>query len=351
MGNALPCLRSALESRPGEKKPKPLPKSVVQRAGTKNVNGESLCVGRVKKVLDRRPPFGFIQPDDGSPDLYFNEKLLGDGTTWAQFLAKVKEYDVGNAPVVYVREEYGDRAQAKGVVLLEEGSMKDLDADDDGLISRNELEAFLAAHAELKAASVTKQEREYLKSKEKYEEQKEEDEALAKKRDALYQRQDAAEEKLYKLRDSENAEAKRLFDQGQKLWEQGERDKAKAAQAEAKKHQAKAREYKRQAVDLDWKNNEEMFEWVQKNEHAGQKRDGSWIDLHGLSADFAEQKTMEFLDAAKKKGLAEVQVIPGAGHHSGKGGPVVKRRIIQLFREKRIQYTEETAGSMIVKLK
>merc|ERR1711953_369718 len=84
------------------------------------------------------------------------------------------------------------------------------------------------------------------------------------------------------------------------------------------------------------KNDEEMFEYVQTNEHPDREQDGTWIDLHGLSVDFAVSKTTDFLlDAKEKKDAGSlsdpVQVIYGAGHHSGRGGPQIKPAILKLL--------------------
>jgi len=171
----------------------------------------------------------------------------------------------------------------------------------------------------------------------------------------LFQKQDGAEDALYLKRDAENAEAKRLRDEADRLWQAGERDKAKELHVKAKQHQEQARTWKQKAMDLDWKHNEEMFEYVQTREHSGQARDGTWIDLHGLSADFAVHKTLEALNAAVKRGLPTVEVITGAGHHSGKSGPVVKRRIKALLQNppkglEGLTFRAENDGSLLVSL-
>merc|ERR1719476_1013990 len=66
---------------------------------------------------------------------------------------------------------------------------------------------------------------------------------------------------------------------------------------------------------------------------SNQNPDGTWIDLHGIQVSYAEKKTKEFLQAAIDNSLKKVEVITGAGNHSGKGGPKVKVAILKMFNE------------------
>jgi len=308
--------------------------------------------GRVARLVNLadKPPFGFIKPSDGGADLYFNERVLGSGQSWEAFAEIVSMSEPGTAPVMFVKSEYSGRPQAKGVIALTDEQVKEADADADGDITAEEMEEYLKAHPELQESSLTKREREYKRSQQKYEQEQNENEEESKARDELFQRQDAAEDALYKKRDEENAEAKRLRDEAQPLWDAGDKEACKEMQAEAKKHQELARQYKQQAVDLDWTNNEEMFEYVQTKEHEGRERDGTWIDLHGLSVDFAEHKTHEALESAQENSVSSLEIITGAGNHSGKGGPKVKVRIHEMLNEKELKFEEATAGSVTVTL-
>merc|ERR1712151_183730 len=214
---------------------------------------------------------------------------------------------------------------------LDQDDLKDLDDDDDDDFSPEEIADFLAQHPEFKGASRTKLKREKQRSEEKDDEDEQSDyedyEEVTKRRGELYDRQDAEEEKIYLQIDAKRDEASKLYDEANKVWDNGDHDKAKELQAQAKKLIEESRDLKAKAVDLDFKHNEEMFEYVQTEEHKGKERDGTWMDLHGLTSDFAEQKTIDFLGESKSKGISKVEVITGAGHHSGKGGPSIRPKI------------------------
>lgn len=345
LGNGPPANESPADGPPAKRR------RTLLEAGSKTELGETLLVGRVKRLVDSRTPaFGFLTPESGGVDLYFNEDLLSEKQTWKEFVQIVKEYDPGKAPVLYVSNEFRGRLRAKGIFAIDNEEMKHLDEDHDGVVSERELTDFIAARPELKDASRTKREREFLRAREERQEQEEEHEAEAEARDKLFKRQEAAEDSLYKLRDDETEKAKAIFEEGNRLWSMGEKNAARELHAEAKQHQQSARDYKRQAVALDWENNEEMFEYVQTTEHEGRSRDGTWIDLHGLSADFAVHKTRETLEKAEASDAKHVEIITGAGKHSGKSGPVVKPRIYALLRQQGFKFTEDTVGSVIVTL-
>eukprot|EP00931_Biecheleriopsis_adriatica_P066179 TRINITY_DN40580_c0_g1_i1.p1 TRINITY_DN40580_c0_g1~~TRINITY_DN40580_c0_g1_i1.p1 ORF type:complete len:601 (-),score=140.23 TRINITY_DN40580_c0_g1_i1:26-1801(-) len=176
-------------------------------------------------------------------------------------------------------------------------------------------------------------------------------ESDARVRSELFARQRRAEDKVYLLRDQESETAKCLFKEGNLCWEAGDREMAAKLHAEAKRHQNLAQGYKQRAAELALKHCEEMFEHVQQNEHQGRIRDGSWIDLHGLSPDFAESRTAEAVAKAKHLGIAHLQVITGAGKHSGAAGPVVKQQVLSFLKEQNLPFREETAGSFIVLVK
>jgi len=95
-------------------------------------------------------------------------------------------------------------------------------------------------------------------------------------------------------------------------------------------HEAKAK-----AMDI-------MFEFSNKNPN------GTWIDLHGLQVKYSETKTRNFLDAAKAAGIPKVEVITGAGNHSGAGGPKIKGAIEAIFTEQGLSYVSANEGSFHV---
>eukprot|EP00662_Eupelagonemidae_sp_cell21_P023577 gene23577-49564_t len=139
------------------------------------------------------------------------------------------------------------------------------------------------------------------------------------------------------------AKSREMAEEADRLWKEGKRDECKRllqlghigwhpnvkVQAERKEVNKGAHELRHELESLDWANNEEMWEYVQANEHPEKERDGTWVDLHGLGGKFAVHKAQEFLHDAKEKGTKVVEVITGAGRPSwcGKGGPVVKRLV------------------------
>jgi curved DNA binding protein len=115
--------------------------------------------------------------------------------------------------------------------------------------------------------------------------------------------------------------------------------KIKDFKAQATQH----KENKKTALD---KAMDEMFK------HSNQNPDGTWIDLHGLQVAYAEKKTKEFLQTARGNSVQKVEVITGAGNHSGKGGPKIKIAIQKMFNEMGLDFesSEGHHGSFIVHL-
>jgi len=250
------------------------------------------ALGRVKRVLaDKSPPFAFLAPEGGGPDLYFNEHLLGQDLTWTEFLQVVDQYDDRRAPALFIESKSAQgAARAEHVVPLSRDQFKELDQDGNSHISRLEALQFFEAHPDL---------------------------GMYTARDLLYKRQQEAEDELWK-------QFKDVKDRGDQLWREGEH-------LQAKELHKQAHELRQQISDLDLRNNEEMFEFVQTHDHEGETRDGTWIDLHGLTAAFAEQKTVQLLLDAKKRRIKNVLIITGAGIHSGKTGAAIKKRILPLL--------------------
>lgn len=88
------------------------------------------------------------------------------------------------------------------------------------------------------------------------------------------------------------------------------------------------------------------------NRNAGVNYHGEMVmDFHGLrkaEAIAVLEKRLEKLLAKKAKG--ELELIPGAGHHSGSGGPVLKPAIVSVLRERKMKFEEKNQGSIIVHL-
>lgn len=296
----------------------------------------------------RDPPFGFITPESGGADLFFNERLLGDGKTWGEFMHLATAHEF--APVVFVLSDGHDgRPQAKGVVVLLGSDVHMLDSERRGQLTAHELARFWASHPKLEQALLTQQERDSQRRAEEWQHLRDANEEKSASRSKLFQKQQGAEDALYKKRDAEHAKAVALRAEAQKLWEAAQRlrddghyqhqrasamqDQAKSLQAKAKINDSQARAFKEEAVALDWKHNEEMFEHVQNTENCQRARDGTWVDLHGLSADFAEHQVLEFLLKARERRIRQAEIITGAGRHSGKDGPVIKHRVEALLRK------------------
>lgn len=429
---------------------------------------KTTCVaGHIKRlILSRDPPFGFIKRNDGGPDLFFNEGLLGDGQTWASLVSDAQEHDLGTIPVTFIPAENSDgRPQAKGVIVLHPQPLQVLEEDVNDATSMRERMQSLHEHFDPNYAS--RQDVYQCIKKEKaavYQRHKDEAETATKRRAELFNQHTAAEDQLWEKCSKEKEKANTLYDEAQRLWESskivddaehtkqealrveaqrlwdssnqlwheenarvkalrdeadqlwecsqqlwnaGGRDRAKEMQARskelqtkakqlsahekvqqmqtrakelqvhskqhggacesakemrarakqlqdrAKEHRMKAHHWRQRVMELDWQNNEEMFEHVMNNEHDGRVRDGTWIDLHGLSADFAEAKTLKMLLQSKNRGVAQVEVITGMGNHSGKQGPVVPQRILELLRTPPkclhgLTFTAESPGAYIV---
>ncbi|CAE7606999.1 unnamed protein product [Symbiodinium natans] len=326
--------------------------------GTKDAS--DINSGRVVKLVAPagRQPFGFIAPDSGGKDVWFAPHLLGDGKSWDEFKVQVGRYGTIPAPVSYVLDPKG---RAKGVCVL---SLAEVDGNDDGRISEEEMAKYLEAHPEMFQKVKTQMDRErekrqeerdaehaawvakrkaedaaYHKRKVAYQEQVKDDEAEAQERQELYARlaakEDALRAKIEETkarRDSLKEQVNQLRDEAQKDWESGAKAECKAKQAKANELQEeRSGLYKEvddlydQLKNLDWSNNEEIFRWVQKRHD--RPSDLSWFDLHGLDLNFAWWKATELLKAAQTLGVPRVEVITGAGHHSEGGVSRLKQTI------------------------
>lgn len=306
-------------------------------------NLEDVYVGVVKNlILSRDPPFGFIRPDKGDADIYFNEWMLGSGHEWTELVSRVEEARHPVSVIFVPAASVDGRMHARGVVALTAKQRSDLDANGDGAVSRSEMLHFLKLHPDISVS--------VLLTKGDAERQEK-----SRERDLLYQRQEAAEHELHRQREQENKRAVDLRALAKDLRQQGKHQEAADLEKEAKQCSQRAYKLKLQVAALDWKNNESMFEHVMQNGHEGRMQDGSWVDLHGLSADFAAHKVQEVLDAARKANVKSVEIITGAGRGSGAAGPKIKPRILTLLIEQahlgKLSYTEMPhGGSFLVTL-
>jgi len=303
-------------------------------------------IRRLIKNNDKEP-FGFIAPEQGGRDVWFGKHLISGEQSWEQFEEIVMQYSSGNAMVSYVVETVNGKTRAKGVLALPKEQADELDSDDDGQVSAAELQSFLEANSELRDANKTSQDIAYeLRQKQKEQRAKEREEEVAayertsQQRGELYRKLQAKEDAMhdqidviYNDRRVLKTKADKLWAESNAAWESGDKDGAKLMQAEVKElHKQrqelmqKARSLQHELESLDWANNEQMFEFVQSQEHA-EEQDGTWIDLHGLEAGFAVYTTEHFLVEAAEKGITQVEIITGRGNHSGKKGPILKGKI------------------------
>ena len=98
--------------------------------------------------------------------------------------------------------------------------------------------------------------------------------------------------------------------------------------------------------------NAEAAEEIFLHRNAGKNYHGDMhMDFHGLrkaEAIAVLESRLEKLMNKKKKG--ELELITGAGHHSGGAGPVLKPAIVKVLREKRMTFEEKNVGSIVVRL-
>jgi len=69
------------------------------------------------------------------------------------------------------------------------------------------------------------------------------------------------------------------------------------------------------------------------------------IDLHGLQVKDAEMIVTEQIEKAKKKGMAELKIIIGAGHHSDANGPKVGPAVKKLLSDNGTKWREDDTNA------
>jgi rRNA processing protein Krr1/Pno1 len=129
-------------------------------------------------------------------------------------------------------------------------------------------------------------------------------------------------EKLAKEKDA-------LFDKGDKAGGRAKLEEVKAAQ--------------RAVHDANSKAARVIFE----NRNKGKGK--LYMDFHGLrKTEAIGLLTTRLAELSGSKGALEL--VPGAGKHSGGGGAVLMPAVISLLKEKNLRFEEKTAGSLIVNL-
>jgi DNA-nicking Smr family endonuclease len=95
---------------------------------------------------------------------------------------------------------------------------------------------------------------------------------------------------------------------------------------------------------------------TQKNKEASvaiyhHRNDGKgdlYIDLHGLYVEEALGFTKEKLAELTKRKGCDLELITGAGHHSADHVAHIKGKVIDLLKEKGMQFSEKNAGELLV---
>lgn len=148
-----------------------------------------------------------------------------------------------------------------------------------------------------------------------------------------------------RLRAEANAEAEertRLMKEADRLFAAGDKQRGHETMALAKK-----------AGERFHTKNAEAAAAILKNRNAG--KGDLYLDLHGLYVAEAERFTTERLDkvasSTAQGAHAELELIPGAGHHSAGGKAAVKPAIVALLDKRQYKHEDISAGSMRVWVK
>lgn len=86
--------------------------------------------------------------------------------------------------------------------------------------------------------------------------------------------------------------------------------------------------------------------------HRNEGKGDRYLDLHGLRVEEAMSATKEKLDtllAMQGNKAIDLELIPGAGHHS-KGEPLIKIAVEKELKERKLQYEAKNAGTFIVSI-
>jgi DNA-nicking Smr family endonuclease len=132
-------------------------------------------------------------------------------------------------------------------------------------------------------------------------------------------------------------ERSRCFDEKQAAFDAGDKDNGHALQKEANEWGEKAKAASQAAAEAILAFN---------NDGKGDM----FIDFHGLKVDEAVGFLRARLEAvgASPDGEREMEVMPGAGTHSGAGGAKIKPECAKVLTELGLKFEDKTAGSWTV---
>lgn len=129
---------------------------------------------------------------------------------------------------------------------------------------------------------------------------------------------------------------KEFADDEEKIYQQLDEAKAKCASLREEESEdypsacETAVKLRRDLEQLDWKMNAAMHKYVMEQADGS---DGSWIDLQGLSLEFALHKAKKFLFACSAdRDISEAEVVYSAGQQVARG-PFVKGKILDFLQE------------------
>ena len=142
-----------------------------------------------------------------------------------------------------------------------------------------------------------------------------------------------------KFRQEADAHAKRADELAKKkdaLFDAGDKAGGRAALEEVKAAQRSMHEANAKAAKAIFEN---------RNKGKGKM----YMDFHGLrKAEAMDALRTRLAELSGAKGVLEL--VPGAGKHSGGGGAVLMPAVVAELKEKGLKFEEKTAGSLIVQL-
>ncbi|KAL9658520.1 hypothetical protein ABK040_006059 [Willaertia magna] len=139
---------------------------------------------------------------------------------------------------------------------------------------------------------------------------------------------------LEKKIEQEANEMANCFEESKKAYNKGNGALAKHKSEEGKKHQQQMQLYQKESA-------QKMFQYINSG------NDITIIDLHGQYTNFALEFLKERVELFRKKNIKkELQIIVGAGNHSGKHGAKIKPLVINYLINEKISYKETNLGQL-----
>ncbi|KAL5528419.1 hypothetical protein ACEPAF_7555 [Sanghuangporus sanghuang] len=134
-------------------------------------------------------------------------------------------------------------------------------------------------------------------------------------------------------------EMDRVFSASREAYQSGDGARAKELSDGGKKMKARQERLNREAA-----------EWIFEKNNAG--REPGEIDLHGLRADEAVERTDQFILDRRQKGITDLRLIVGKGNHSQNHHAVLKPRIEELMRKHNVvaEIDPDNSGVLLVHL-